>query len=153
MDQGSPAAQVSDGRENVEDERQRGDIHRKPLTFRTLQPKTQDPLRRAKGQRAGGSNMELTNTRGATRTGTVQYPSLQDGKDREPHHHADSGQQVAPHVQRLVVDLKQTEDVGTPRLAYDTVPRLDEPFPEQRGDVHVSHGGGQVQQWEGGKAQ
>lgn len=97
--------------------------------------------------------MELTNTRRTTSTGTVQYPSLHDGEDHEPRHHTDGGQQVAPHVQRLVVDLKQTEDIGTPRLAHDPVPRQDEPFPEQRGDVHISHGGGQLQQWEGGKAQ
>lgn len=45
---GSPAAQVCDSRENIEDQRQRGDVHRKPLTFRTLQPNSQDPLRRSK---------------------------------------------------------------------------------------------------------
>lgn len=50
---------------------------------------------------------------------------------------------MAPHVQSLVVDLKEAEEVTTQRQAHGTVPRQDEPLPEQRGDVHVSDGGGE----------
>lgn len=44
----SPAAQVGDGGQVVENKRQRGHVYRQPLTFRTLQLETQDPLKRAK---------------------------------------------------------------------------------------------------------
>lgn len=43
-----PAAQAPSRSENVEDERKRRDVHKKPLTLRTLQPETQNPLRRSK---------------------------------------------------------------------------------------------------------
>lgn len=65
---------------------------------------------------------------------------------------------MAPHVQSLVVDLEEAEDVTAPRQAHRAVPGPDEPLPKQRRDVCVSHGGGEggeeaVQQGGRGEAQ
>lgn len=92
------------------------------------------------------SNTWQSSTRSSNklhRTVTVWYPSLQDGERHKPHHHADGSQQVAPHVQSLIVDLEEAEHVTTPRQTHRTVPRQDERLPEQRGDMRVSHGGGE----------
>lgn len=52
----SPAAQVGDGGQVVENKRQRGHVYRQPLTFRTLQLDPQDPLKRAKVTTHNASN-------------------------------------------------------------------------------------------------
>lgn len=49
---------------------------------------------------------------------------------------------MAPHIQRLIVDLEQAEGVTPPRHARGTVSRQDEALPKQRGNIHVSDGRG-----------
>lgn len=84
------------------------------------------------------------------------YPSLQDRKHHEPDHHTDGGQQVAPHVNRLIVNLEQAEEVTAPPLADGTISRHNVGLPKQRGHLCVSHcgreGGQQTIQhrWVGG---
>lgn len=91
-------------------------------------------------------HLNLTLTHTELHKKVLKYPSTHHSKHREPQGNADSGQQVAPHVDCLIVYLEEAEEVEAPGMAHGPVARQDVGLTEEKGDLSVSDGVGKRRQ-------